>query len=42
MELSWIVANGSFTEFLATAERFSLVTFNAIPHLDSPELVTGA
>ena len=45
MEQSWMVSNGSFSEFLvsrtAEEDRFSMLTFNATPHLD-PEWVTGA
>ena len=45
MEQSWMVSNGSFSEFLvsrtAEEDRFSMLSFNATPHLD-PELVTGA
>jgi broad specificity phosphatase PhoE len=45
MEQSWMISNGSFSEFMvsrsAHEDRFSMVSFNATPHLD-PELVTGA
>jgi len=45
MEQSWMVSNGSFSEFLvsrtAEEDRFSMLSFNATPHLD-PDLVTGA
>jgi broad specificity phosphatase PhoE len=45
MEQSWMISNGSFSEFLvsrtAEEDRFSMLSFNATPHLD-PELVTGA
>jgi broad specificity phosphatase PhoE len=40
LELSWVVRNGAYTEFLFSGERFSLVTFNAVPHLTSPNLLT--
>jgi broad specificity phosphatase PhoE len=45
MEQSWMVSNGSYSEFLVSRtpdeDRFSVLSFNATPHLD-PELVTGA
>jgi broad specificity phosphatase PhoE len=45
MEQSWTISNGSFSEFLvsrtAEEDRFSMVSFNATPHLD-PESITGA
>lgn len=40
LELSWAPRNASYSEFLFSGERFSLSTFNAYPHLDSPELLT--
>lgn len=40
LELSWVVKNEAFTEFLFSGERFSLVTFNAVPHLTSRHLLT--
>ena len=40
LELSWVVRNAAYTEFLFSRGRFSLVTFNAVPHLTSPRLVT--
>ena len=40
LELSWVVRNASYTEFLFSRGRFSLVTFNAVPHLTSPHLLT--
>lgn len=40
LELSWTPRNASYSEFLFSGERFSLNTFNAYPHLDSPELLT--
>jgi len=40
LELTWSPRNGSFSEFLFTAGRFSLSTFNATPHLPDPELLT--
>jgi broad specificity phosphatase PhoE len=38
LELHWRLRNGSLTEFAYTRERFSLDTFNAVPHLDDPAL----
>jgi len=40
LELSWTPRNGAYSEFLFSGERFSLSTFNAYPHLDSPDLLT--
>ena len=40
LELSWASKNGSYTEFLFSAERFSLSSFNNIPHLSDPALIT--
>ena len=47
MELSWIISNASFSELLAglttdEEERFTLLSFNAVPHLTDPDLLTGA
>ena len=46
MELSWSISNASYTELLASKtdeeERFTLLSFNAVPHLGDPELLTGA
>jgi len=46
MEQSWMIANGSYTEFLVSntpdEDRFSLYSFNAVPHLNDPDLLTGA
>ena len=46
MEQSWIVSNGSFSEILVARtpeeDRFSLLSFNGVPHLSDPEMVTGA
>ena len=38
LEVNWRVRNSSLTEFLFSGERLSLDSFNAIPHLDDPEL----
>lgn len=40
LELSWVVRNAAYTDFLFSRGRFSLVTFNAVPHLTSPDLQT--
>jgi len=40
LELSWLVRNAAFSEFLFSRGRFSLMTFNAVPHLTSPRLLT--
>ena len=40
IEVNWRVRNCSLTEFVFGAGRFSLDTFNAIPHLDDPMLVS--
>lgn len=41
MELSWAVLNGTFSDILVARDRLTLGSFNASPHLDDPELVTG-
>jgi broad specificity phosphatase PhoE len=40
LELSWVVRNAALSEFLFSRGRFSLMTFNAVPHLTSPQLLT--
>jgi len=40
LELMWLVHNASYTEFLFSRGRFSLMTFNAVPHLTIPRLLT--
>ena len=40
MELGWPIINSSVTEFRYSGDKFSLISFNAVPHLSSPELVT--
>jgi broad specificity phosphatase PhoE len=40
LELSWVVRNAAFNEFLFSPGRFSLMTFNAVPHLTNPQLLT--
>jgi broad specificity phosphatase PhoE len=39
LELAWLVRNSACSEFLFSGDRFSLLGFNAVPHLD-PALVT--
>lgn len=40
MQLAWMLRNGAFTEFLFTQGRFTLSSFNDVPHLPDPELWT--
>ncbi len=40
LRLTWMSRNASFSEFLASGERFTLSTFNAHPHLDGDGLLT--
>ncbi len=40
LELSWMMHNGAYAEFLFAGDRFSLSTFNASPHLRDPSLLT--
>ena len=40
LRLTWMSRNASFSEFLASGERFTLSTFNAHPHLDEGGLLT--
>jgi broad specificity phosphatase PhoE len=40
LEVNWRVRNCSLTEFVFTADRFSLDSFNSIPHLSDPRLHT--
>ncbi len=40
LQLTWMSRNASFSAFLASAERFTLSTFNAHPHLDKDSLLT--
>ncbi len=39
LEVSWVVQNTAISEFLFSANRFSLRSFNGLPHL-GPDLVT--
>lgn len=40
LEVNWRVRNSSLTEFAFTTDRFSLDSFNALPHLEDPALWT--
>jgi broad specificity phosphatase PhoE len=40
VELCWMVRNASITEFLFSGGRFTLSSFNAVPHLPEPALWT--
>ena len=40
VHLNWRVKNGSITEFLFSANRLSLDSFNTVPHLDTPDLIS--
>jgi broad specificity phosphatase PhoE len=40
LQLTWMSRNASFSEFLASGERFTLSSFNAHPHLDGDGLLT--
>jgi broad specificity phosphatase PhoE len=40
LEVNWRVRNCSLTEFVFTSGRFTLDSFNALPHLEDPALRT--
>ena len=40
IELLWLSRNCSFSEFLFSADRYSMHSFNSIPHLDERRLLT--
>jgi broad specificity phosphatase PhoE len=40
IELLWLSRNCSFSEFLFSGERFTVHSFNSIPHLDDRRLLT--
>ena len=40
LDVNWRVRNCSITEFVFSRERFTLDSFNAIPHLEDPALRT--
>jgi broad specificity phosphatase PhoE len=41
LQLSWMVRNCSFSEFVYSGERFSLSAFNEIPHIDDDAMRTS-
>ena len=40
LRVSWMAQNCSFSEFLYSRHRFTLSSFNSVPHLDDPSLQT--
>jgi broad specificity phosphatase PhoE len=40
LRVSWMAQNCSFSEFLYSSDRFTMSSFNAVPHLDDPSLQT--
>jgi broad specificity phosphatase PhoE len=40
LELSWRIRNCAITEFVFTRDRLTLDGFNAVPHLENPDLWT--
>ena len=40
LQVTWMSRNASFTNFLASGDRFTLSAFNAHPHLDGNGLLT--
>jgi broad specificity phosphatase PhoE len=40
LRVSWMAQNASFSEFLYSADRFTMSSFNTAPHLDDPSLQT--
>lgn len=40
LELSWAVRNATVSELRPLRDRFALISFNAMPHLVDPDLVT--
>jgi len=40
LELGWVIANGSVSEFRWSGDKFSLVSFNGTAHLDRGELIS--
>jgi broad specificity phosphatase PhoE len=40
LKVAWMARNCSFSEFLFSGQRFTLSSFNELPHLDDPGLVT--
>jgi broad specificity phosphatase PhoE len=40
LKTAWMVRNCAYSDFLFSGERFTLSSFNAIPHLTDPEFIT--
>lgn len=40
LQMAWMVQNGSVSEFLFSADRFTLSRYNVVDHLDDPSLLT--
>jgi broad specificity phosphatase PhoE len=40
LQVSWMSRNCSWSEFLYSADRFTLSSFNVYPHLDDPAMLT--
>src|ERR1700735_4014545 len=40
LRVSWMAQNCSFSEFLYSNDRFTMSSFNSVPHLDDPSLQT--
>jgi len=40
LRVAWMVRNCAISEFLASGARFTLGTFNEVPHLDDAALLT--
>ena len=40
LRVAWMSRNCSFSEFLFSADRFTLSSFNVFPHLDDESLLT--
>jgi broad specificity phosphatase PhoE len=40
LRVSWMAQNASVSEFLYSSDRFTMSTFNSVPHLDDPSLQT--
>jgi broad specificity phosphatase PhoE len=40
LKAAWMVRNCSFSEFLFSAGRFTLSSYNATPHFTDPEMIT--
>jgi broad specificity phosphatase PhoE len=40
LQVAWMPRNCSYSEFLFSADRFTLSTFNSFQHLDDPALLT--